>query len=252
MTLTSQEWHQRFTQQAQWTKDLRAYLYQRIEIAKAHSVLEVGCGTGAIVNDLPIQIPVRAGVDIDRIYIKLAIRNNPGIIFTQGDGDSLPYMDACFDVVFCHFLLLWVNDPAQILREMIRVTRPGGAVIALAEPDYGGRIDYPEELVSLGKWQMQSLEKQGADPLMGRKLAGLFHETGLQSVEMGALGGQWSRVPDWDAWESEWAVLESDLTKSFQDSESWKLLKDLDRSAYQQGERVLFVPTFYAWGRLPS
>jgi SAM-dependent methyltransferase len=251
MTLSPQEWHQRFTQQAQWTKDLRAYLFQRVKVTETQSVLEVGCGTGAILNDFPVQIPIRVGVDIDKTYIYLAMRNNPDAKFIQGDGNSLPCADACFDVVVCHFLLLWVNDPAQILREMIRVTRPGGAVMALAEPDYGGRIDYPEELAILGEWQMQSLRKQGADPLMGRKLAGLFHETGLQAVETGALGGQWSGTPDWEAWESEWAVLESDLIKTFQDSETWKVLKDLDRSAFQRGERVLFVPTFYAWGRMP-
>ena len=86
---------------------------------------------------------------------------------------------------------------------------------------------------------------------MGRKLAGFFHEAGLQSVETGALGGQWSGPPDWDQWESEWAVLESDLKyikPSF--SEKLGLLKDLDKSAYQKGRRVLFVPTFYTWGRV--
>jgi hypothetical protein len=131
---------------------------------------------------------------------------------------------------------------------MRRVTRPGGAVMALAEPDYGGRIDYPDKLALLGEWQIESLKRQGADPLMGRKLTGLFHKTGLESVETGVLGGQWSESPDWAAWESEWAVLESDLKKTFQDFESWKVIKDLDKSAYEKGERVLFVPTFYALG----
>jgi hypothetical protein len=86
---------------------------------------------------------------------------------------------------------------------------------------------------------------------MGRKLAGLFQRAGLRAVETGALGGQWSGLPDWEHWESEWIVLESDLKKSFQDSESWKDLKKLDRTAYERAERVLFVPTFYAWGRVP-
>ena len=152
MTLTPQDWHQRFTQQAQWTRDLRAYLYQRVEIAQAQRVLEVGCGTGAILADLPAQIPLQVGLDVDRQNLHLAMRSTPGTGFTQGDGHALPYPDGCFDVTYCHFLLLWVADPAQVLREMVRVTRPGGAVLALAEPDYGGRVDYPEELAILGKW----------------------------------------------------------------------------------------------------
>ncbi len=134
---------------------------------------------------------------------------------------------------------------------MARVTRPSGAVLALAEPDYGGRVDFPEELGQLGVWQMESLRTQGADPLMGRKLARVFRQAGLYSVETGALGGQWSGAPDWEAWESEWSVLESDLKNKPSLSEKLGFLKRLDKSAYEKGERVLFVPTFYAWGRVP-
>jgi SAM-dependent methyltransferase len=246
--LTKLEWHARFTQQARWTQDLRRYLFQRAGIENARRVLEVGCGTGAILSELLYQIPFQAGLDIDRTYLDLAIRNSPEAKLTQGDAYLLPYPRDFFDFTFCHFLLLWVNDPLKVLGEMRRVTRPDGAVMALAEPDYGGRIDYPDKLALLGEWQIESLKRQGADPLMGRKLTGLFHKTGLESVETGVLGGQWSESPDWAAWESEWAVLESDLKKTFQDFESWKVIKDLDKSAYEKGERVLFVPTFYALG----
>jgi len=77
---------------------------------------------------------------------------------------------------------------------MARITRPGGAVLALAEPDYGGRIDYPIKLAQMGKWQIESLRLQGADPLMGRKLATIFNSAGFDSVETGVLGGQWSPI----------------------------------------------------------
>jgi len=252
MTLTSQDWHRRFTRQAQWTKDLRAYLFQRTGIEKAQRVLEVGCGTGAILSDLPNAVPLRVGLDIDRNRLRTAMRKSQNVSLTQGDGHALPYPNDCFDITLCHFLLLWVTEPGQVLREMVRITRPGGTVLALAEPDYGGRIDHPDELSQLGMWQFESLKQQGADPTLGRKLAGLFHEAGLEAVETGVLGGQWSGIPDWDAWESEWTVLESDLEKTFQDLETWKVLKDLDRSATEKGERVLFIPTFYAWGMVAS
>jgi ubiquinone/menaquinone biosynthesis C-methylase UbiE len=251
MTLSPQEWHHRFIQQAQWTQDLRAYLYQRAGMEKAQRVLEVGCGTGAILSDLPEQIPLQVGLDIDSNHLVLSMRSLQGAGLTQGDGHTLPYPADCFDITLCHFLLLWVTDPEQVLNEMVRVTRSGGAVLALAEPDYGGRIDYPEELGQLGTWQTESLKLQGADPLMGRKLARLFHKAGLESVETGALGGQWSGTPDWESWESEWAVLESDLSQKPSFLKKLGFLKKLEESAYKKGERVLFVPTFYAWGRVP-
>ena len=90
---------------------------------------------------------------------------------------------AAFDITFCHFLLLWVQHPLQALSEMQRVTRPGGFVLALAEPDYDHRLDTPASLTLLGRWQAESLRRQGADPGIGARLADLFRQTGLQIVE---------------------------------------------------------------------
>ncbi len=254
MALTSQNWHKRFTQQARWTRDLRTYLFGQIEIEKAQHILEVGCGTGAILAELPRSAPLLVGLDINSDYLRLAMRNTTSTSLTQGDAFTLPYMNGTYDLSLCHFLLLWVTDPIQVVREMTRVTRPGGTVLALAEPDYGGRIDFPASLCQLGAWQTSSLKEQGADPLTGRKLIGVFHQAGLHNVQAGVLGGQWLGPPDWDQWELEWVVLESDIEKTSKFSKISEVskLKAIDRSAYERGERVLFVPTFYAWGRVPS
>lgn len=251
MTLSLQAWHRRFTSQANWTRELRNYLYEQIEITTARRVLEVGSGTGAILADLPGSIPFQAGLDYNRTYIDLAIRNSNQAQFTQGDAHMLPYLNGCFDLTLCHFLLLWVNNPLQVVREMARVTRLGGSVIALAEPDYGGRIDYPSALEQLGYWQSAALQEQGATPLTGRALSHIFHQAGLQSIVVGVLGGQWKGDPDWELWEQEWKVLESDLAlvSDISKIKEASKLKALDKSAYQNGERILFVPTFYAWGR---
>jgi ubiquinone/menaquinone biosynthesis C-methylase UbiE len=253
MNLTPHEWHDRFTQQALWTLDLRDYLYKQIEIEKIRSVLEVGCGTGAILADFSSSISIQNGLDIDRLFLDTATRKSPKARFTQGDAHYLPYIKDCFDLTFCHFLLLWIAEPGQVITEMARVTRPGGSVLAMAEPDYGGRIDFPQELNLLGQWQTKSLREQGADPCIGRKLAQLFTQAGLQFIQTGVLGGQWSGSLDWDQWESEWKVLEFDLklfTKNDQILDIPKL-KAIDKTAYEQGARVLFVPTFYAVGRVP-
>ena len=248
--LTPQDWHTRFMQQARWTRDLRAHLYPRVGLSNARRVLDVGCGTGALLAELQEQVPLLYGIDADRAHLHLAMRNAPGTRLTQGDAHTLPYPNDIFDITLCHFTLLWMNNPARAIREMARVTCPGGVVLALAEPDYGGRVDYPPALSQLGAWQTESLQRQGADPLIGRKLAGIFHGAGLQNVETGVLGGQWVGPPDWEAWESEWAVLESDIGQTSEVSETSELLKQLDAKAWETGERVLFVPTFYAWGRV--
>ncbi len=244
-------WHRRFRQQASWTRDLRHYLYGRLEFARASRILEVGCGTGVLTSELSSFTSAAAfGLDCRFSHLEFARQSDSSTFFTQGDAQALPYSAHTFDLVYCHYLLLWVHDPAAALVEMRRVTRTGGAVLALAEPDYGARIDYPAELEMLGAWQREALEQQGAAPELGRRLAGLLAHAGLQDIEVGVLGGQWRGQPEPEALDMEWAVLQADLQGSVAPGVLARL-RAAEAAAYQRGERILFVPTFYAWGRVP-
>ncbi len=135
------------------------------------------------------------GLDLNAAYLKLARRHAPRAHLSRGDAYQLPYRPGSFDVAYCHFVLLWLARPAAALAEMVRVTRPGGAVLALAEPDYGGRIDYPDELAALGAKQATALKNQGADPILGRRLAALLVEAGLDAVESGVPGRPMGQAP---------------------------------------------------------
>jgi SAM-dependent methyltransferase len=248
-SLSLAAWHARFVQQVGWTRELRRDLFGRAGLAGARRVLEVGCGTGALTQELSATVSARVfGLDRSAAHLAFAQALDPATRLACGAGEALPYAADAFDVVYCHFFLLWVLDPLAALTEMRRVTRPGGMVLALAEPDYGGRIDYPTALAPLGDWQRQALERQGADVYMGRQLGALFAHAGLQAVETGVLGGRWGAPPAPDAWEGEWAVLQSDL-QSVVSPAVLQQLHDQDAAAWQRGERILFVPTFYACGR---
>lgn len=249
--LTTEDWHRRFVQQAAWTQPLRRYLYQRVGLLAAQRIMEVGCGTGALLEELSQACSGRmTGLDLDFARLSFARQSAAQANLTAGDALALPFKPASFDLTLCHFLLLWLPAPLAGLREMMRVTRPGGAVLALAEPDYGGRIDYPLELARIGVLQAESLRRQGADPIMGRKLAGLLRRAGLEQVESGVLGGEWRQMaPEADR-QGEWEVIRADLQDTLSLAELDRL-QPVDQAAWQSGERVLFVPTFYAWGRVP-
>ncbi|HEX7975825.1 MAG TPA: methyltransferase domain-containing protein [Anaerolineales bacterium] len=250
--LTLSDWHNRYLQQAAWTRPLRDYLYEKAGLSNSRRVLEVGCGTGALTAELdPLGVGRVFGVDLLAAALDLAQQTSPQAAFVQADGLALPYPPGSFDLAYCHFLLLWVRDPQQALNEMARVVRPGGAVLALAEPDYGGRIHYPEALDQLGDWQQMAMRQQGADPRLGRKLAGLFSQAGLRDVETGVLGGQWRGAASRQDWEAEWSVLRADLQPHVPPAQLDRL-QGLDELAWKNGERVLFVPTFYAWGKVGS
>ena len=244
-------WHARFCQQAAWTRALRRYLWERAGVDQARRVLEVGCGTGAILPDLTGEATAAHGLDLSRPHLKFARQHVGAARLVCGDGLALPYAPGSFDATCCHFLLLWIPAPAQALAEMVRVTRPGGAVLVLAEPDYGGRIDYPPELAVLGRWQRQALQRQGAAVEMGRQLGALLTQAGLAGVETGVLGGQWGAAPAPAAQALEWSVLLADLTDSA-DRQQAERLRQRESEAWQRGERILFVPTFYGWGRVPG
>ena len=239
-------WHARYTQQANWTRELRDYLFQRTGMEAAGRTLEVGCGTGAILSG--IRTPSLHGLDLQPASLREARVQAPAASLTCGDALCLPYAHERFDITFCHFLLLWVTDPLKALDEMKRITKPGGHVLALAEPDYSARVDEPAELAVLGHWQAESLRRQGADPSIGGRVADLFYQAGIELVETGAIKSQGNEAPTSADWELEWAVLENDLA-GFVSLEEVRRWKGLDAQARAQGKRSLHIPTYFAWGR---
>ncbi len=187
-------------------------------------------------------------LDLDPDALAQCQIHAPAASLIHGNALSLPYSNHSFDVVYCHFLLLWVSDPLQALLEMKRVTKPGGHVIAFAEPDYTKRIDKPDELIPLGKWQTESLKRQGADPSFGARLAESFFQAGIRINETGTIQNV-GNDPNAEEREKEWDVLESDLAGMASREEIQKM-KLLDKQAWERDERVLYVPTYFAWGQV--
>jgi ubiquinone/menaquinone biosynthesis C-methylase UbiE len=251
MLLSPRDWHQRYLQQAGWTRAMRTYLLRRFDLGAGKRVLEVGCGTGAITADLSTTSTCHVyGLDLNFPYLELASEADTRSRYTSGDAFSLPFSPDTFDAVVCHFFLLWIRDVPAVLDEMRRVTRPGGAILAMAEPDYVGRIDYPDSLGELGQWQAFALGSQGAQPNIGRRLMSEFLAAGLEQVETGVMGGQWKSTFDVDAFESEWKIIESDLSVMVSPARL-QALRRMDEVAHRIGERILYVPTFYATGKIP-
>lgn len=240
------DWHRRYLQQARWTRDLRRYLFEKAGLNSSSQVLEVGCGTGAILSELSDDTPLH-GIDIDRAALAQCRIHAPTAALVHGDALRLPYSNETFDIVYCHFLLLWVANPLQALLEMKRVGKTTAHFLALAEPDYPSRLDQPPELAPLGQWQTEALQRQGADPALGAKLADLFFGAGLQIIETGPIQIA-QHDPSQEDWEVEWAVLESDL-REWVPVENIHRMKRLDEEARARGERLLHVPTYFAWGK---
>jgi len=246
--LKLQDWHTRYTLQARWTLPLRRYLSEKAHLDQARLVLEVGCGTGAVLTSLPEFTPAALhGLDIDFAALQFA-KTQTTAALNHGDAFHLPYASASFDAVCCHYLLLWLADPIAALQEMRRVLRPNGSLLVFAEPDYGGRIDYPEALSVLGQWQSAALRQQGADPHAGRRLAAWLHAAGFAQIVTGLLGGEWTAEFNQAEFESEWEIIRHDVGRAVQ-LDRLDELQAIDKNARFSGERILYVPTFYGFGK---
>jgi ubiquinone/menaquinone biosynthesis C-methylase UbiE len=232
MTLSTAEWHQRYLQQAKWTQNLRTYLYHKANLQNCSRILDVGCGTGVLDQELvDYTTAISFGVDISNIPLRYAHEYASKSIYTQADGLFLPFAERRFNVTYCHFLLLWLKHPGQAVEEMVRVTRENGFILALAEPDYGGRIDYPPDLSKIGAWQSEALKQQGANPYMGREW---FSESSDRDNNI------------------EWEVIRSDMHGNIEFRKQADQLEALDQEARKNNSRILFVPTFYAIGTVKS
>jgi ubiquinone/menaquinone biosynthesis C-methylase UbiE len=189
------------------------------------------------------------GLDLDPAMIQFAAGLVPDVEWIVGDAHNLPLADGSFDLVLCSFLLLWVAKPEVVVREMSRVVREGGVVLATTEPDYGGRIDYPEE-IKLGPLMEESLRRDGAIPRIGRRLKALFSLAGLEA-QSGIIGSMWDDQQLREEFDAEWGLILETLNNVASETQLGTY-REKAWTALQRGERLVFMPHFWALGRKPA
>ncbi len=151
-------------------------------------VLEVGCGTGATLRALVRREDFSGqafGVDQSQDFVTAARDFVAGesfadrVSFVVGDAHQLDFPDATFDVVFAHTLISHVTDPLSVLREMVRVLRPGGK-LAIFDGDYAS-MTYALPDHDLGQRMDAALVKASFNnPRIMRDLPRMMPEFGLK------------------------------------------------------------------------
>lgn len=243
---TIAEWHEQFELQAQWTQKMRSHFYRRANLSQAQRVLDVGCGTGVLTNELAGRTRgIIIGLDKDPDMLAHARRVTSRVRYEKGDALKLPYPNAHFDIVTCHFVLLWLSDPEQAVYEMVRVVRRKGHILICAEPDYGGRLDWPD--LPIRNWQIEGLRRQGANPLIGRQVHSLLTGAGLHP-ETSVLPAYWNTRPLHENFEGEWRWIEYDAGDAV-DRATFERAKQQAWTATTKGVRLVYVPTFCAFAQ---
>jgi len=105
------------------------------------SVLDVACGTGALLSRVRETEPSTrlVGIDLSESELRLARARIPGVPLYAARAQALPFADAAFDLVVCHMALMLMDKPERALAESRRVLRDGGTFCAItnrpAAPD---------------------------------------------------------------------------------------------------------------------
>jgi SAM-dependent methyltransferase len=166
-------------------------------------VLEVGSGLGILAGDVAASAPQVRVTGVERSAAQLAAAIwPPGVVFAKGDAHRLGFPDSTFDIAYARYLLEHVARPADVLREMRRVTRPGGRVAALENDSSLLRIDPPCPAFEEAWAAFLDLQaKLGGDGLIGRRLFRLFRDAGFTKIELSVQPDvHWNGSPGFAAW----------------------------------------------------
>lgn len=157
-------------------------------------VLDCGCGPGTITVGLAEAVAPGKVVGVDasagQVEAAVALASAAGLAnatFQVANCYHLPFAEGTFDLAFSHALLEHLADPVAMLREVLRVLKPGG-VIGVCSPDWGGfLLAPPSEPLHAAIEEYKNIQRRnGGDVEVGRKLGLHLGAAGFGDLRLAA------------------------------------------------------------------
>jgi SAM-dependent methyltransferase len=173
-------------------------------VAAGQRILDVGCGPGALTAVLVDRLGAQAvaAVDPSDPFIAAVAARHPGVRAQCGSAEALPFEGGEFDTALAQLVVHFMEDPVAGLREMARVTRPGGAIAACVwdhGPDGRGPLSPFWDAAREIDPRLEG-ESSRAGTRRGH-LAEVFVEAGIRTADVGtvAVNVPFSGFEEW--WE---------------------------------------------------
>ena len=148
-------------------------------------VLDVGCGPGALTSELVRRVGGEAvtAVDPSEPFVAAARERHPTAEVLLAPAERLPFEDGSFDAALAQLVVHFMADPVAGLREMARVTRPGGVVAACVWDHAGDRTPLAAFWSAARELDPDAHDESDLAGAREGHLGELFAEAGLSSVE---------------------------------------------------------------------
>jgi SAM-dependent methyltransferase len=158
-------------------------------VSAGQRVLDVGAGPGALTAVLVDLVGAErvAAIDPSQSFVAALRDRLPGVDARAGSAEDLPWEDASFDVALAQLVVHFMRDPVAGLREMGRVTRPGGTVSACVWDHAGGGGPLSVFWDAVHELDPLAGGERGLAGAHEGHLAELFTEAGLVDVGSGVL-----------------------------------------------------------------
>ena len=200
--------HERLIWQAHRAAPATERLFREAGIGPGQRVLDIGSGVGDVALLLARLVGPsgevlgieREAASIAKARARVAEARLPNVIFTQSDVGDIP-PGKPFDAAVGRFIMMFLPDPAAVLRSLAKVVRPGG-VLAFLEPSWGPVTTL---LTPLPLWSraaelvVETFRRTGANPEMGPDLYTVFQKAGLPAPTM-RLEMPMGKDPDFAEW----------------------------------------------------
>ena len=180
-------------------------------VRAGQQVLDVGCGPGALTAELVSRVGADAvsAVEPSASFAAATRERLPGVEVRLSPAEQLPFPDGAFDAAMAQLVVHFMADPVIGLREMGRVTRPGGLVAACVWDHAGGRGPLTAFWSAVRELDPAAPDESGLAGVREGHLAELFAQAGLDGTQASTLTvrvrqasfGQWwePRLPGREA-----------------------------------------------------